>query len=90
MQMRQEYKTDVLLCREGDHYVAFGVDIDYVACGETEQEACENFSRGLKLSIELNIERYGTAERFCKPPPQSEIAEFGPDVVRYSETIIHG
>jgi len=84
----KEYKTEVLIGRDGEQYFALGVDIDYAAGGATEHETRENFRHGLKRTLELNIERYGTADRFCKPAPQYEIDEFGPKAVRYTETII--
>jgi hypothetical protein len=76
MNERNEVHIRVWLFREGDHFVAQGIDIDYVACGRTREQAERHFEEGFVATIEAHQEKFGHLTNFVKQPPQEIVTEF--------------
>ncbi|MGA3026969.1 MAG: hypothetical protein ABSF98_19605 [Bryobacteraceae bacterium] len=73
------WNLHVLLIPSGSNWVAQGVEIDYVAQGDSIEGAKHNFEHGLESSIDLNIRMYGNIEG---------LLTFGPDEV-LREAVLH-
>jgi hypothetical protein len=59
----------VLLFREGDHWIAQGLDIDYSAAGDSIADVKRRFAYGLCLTIEQNLARTGSLDGLVRPAP---------------------
>ena|SRR5881394_713234 len=62
----------VLIMRDGDHWFAQGLEIDYAAAGDSLKDVQTRFTEGLCLSITEHIRIYGNARKFAKVAPQDE------------------
>ena len=60
----------VLIVKEGDFWYAQGLEIDYVAQGETSEDVREAFQEGLVATIHENLKIHGTIEPVLKVAPQ--------------------
>jgi hypothetical protein len=49
----------VLVLADSSGYIAQGLDVDYVACGDTQAKAVDNFELGLQDTLKLQLQRYG-------------------------------
>ena len=82
----------VFIVQEGDYWCAQGLEIDYVAQGESIEEAKEAFESGLTATIHANIKRHGTIEHVLKVAPSEIWAEiYAPEVLPhlYSQVSLH-
>jgi len=59
----------VLICQDGDHWFAQGIDLDYAAEGVSPEDVKQRFERGLVATVRAHLERFGTIERLLKNPP---------------------
>lgn len=59
----------VWVFRRGDFWIAHGLDIDYVAAGESLDQAKMNFEAGLGGTILINLERFGHLDQVLRPAP---------------------
>lgn len=57
----------VLVARDGDWWFAQGLEIDYTAQGKSDEEAIENFTRGLMATADAYLEEFGSIEKFLRP-----------------------
>jgi len=62
----------VFLAQEDDSWIAQAVELDYAACGATEEEARKRFERGLCLTIQEHLDRFNDLTRFIKPAPTQD------------------
>jgi len=65
----------VWIFKDGDMWVAHGIDIDYVVSGETAAQAQEAFGFGLSMTLAENIRRFGSIERFISKRAPRDIEE---------------
>jgi hypothetical protein len=64
-------KLRVAILRDGDTYVAQGLEIDYAAEGSTIDEAKDCFAQGLMLTLHENIRVFGRIDNVLRTvPPQ--------------------
>ena len=73
----------VLLFREDGFWYAHGLEIDYLAQGDTIEEAKESFEKGLTSTIIEHLTIHGNIERIMQVAPQ-EIWE----LVLQSDTLV--
>lgn len=59
----------VILTQEGDYWYAQGLEIDYVAQGDSMEAAKENFEIGLTSTLHENLKIHGTIEPVLIPAP---------------------
>jgi predicted RNase H-like HicB family nuclease len=69
------FNLDVLLIPEDKVWVAQGLAIDYVAQGESIEEAKKNFENGLERTIDLNLRMYGNIDGILIPAPGAVLQE---------------
>ena len=82
----------VFLVQEGQYWCAQGLEIDYVAQGNSIEEVKEAFESGLTATIHANIERHGTIRHVLKvAPPEVWQEIYDPEVLPrlYSQASIH-
>jgi predicted RNase H-like HicB family nuclease len=60
----------VLLVEEENCWYAQGLEIDYVAQGDSIEEAKANFEVGFHTTIRENLKIHGTIEPLLEPAPQ--------------------
>lgn len=60
----------VWVFRDGEHWVAQGLDIDYAAAGETLDEVRMHFSKGLCATIEEHLKKFKTIDALIRPAPR--------------------
>jgi hypothetical protein len=79
----------VLVSRDGEGWIAQGVEIDYAAGGDSVEDVQRRFERGLKATIHRHIERFGTVQRLLKHSPPEEWAELaGQGAAEYEFDVI--
>lgn len=59
----------VRLTQEGDYWYAQGLEIDYVAQGDSIEAAKENFEIGLTSTLHENLKFHGSIEPVLIPAP---------------------
>lgn len=59
----------VIVFEENGLWNAQGLEIDYFAQGSNSLEARSNFVSGLRKTLEVQLERLGSFERFLVPAP---------------------
>jgi hypothetical protein len=59
----------VLLFRDGAHWIAQGLDLDYAASGETISDVKRRFSDGLCLTINEHLEKHENLDFLIRPAP---------------------
>ena len=82
----------VFLVQEGAYWCAQGLEIDYVAQGNSIEEVKEAFESGLTATIHANIERHGTIRPVLKvAPPEVWQEIYDLDVLPhlYSQASVH-
>jgi hypothetical protein len=71
-----ELAIRVWLFRDGKHFIAQGIDVDYVACGQTRDDAERHFAEGFAATVEAHLEEFGNLDRFIKPAPPQVFSQF--------------
>ncbi|SRR6266540_3959336 len=66
----------VMLLRDGDGWLAQGIEIDYAAGGESLDEAKKNFEDGLAMTIKEHLARFGTIDKLLVPAPPASWKEY--------------
>lgn len=67
----------VMIVQEAPNaWYAQGIEIDYIAQGESLEAAKKSFERGLELTITEHLRAYGNIEKLLQPAPQDVWAEF--------------
>ena len=66
----------VLIAKDGPSFVAQGLEIDYVAQGNSIQEVQTNFEDGLAATIAEHLKVYGGIQRVLKMAPADLWAEY--------------
>ena len=62
----------VIVCQDEDKtWLAQGLEIDYLATGDSAEEAKTNFEIGFKATINLHIKIHRTIEHLLKVAPQN-------------------
>lgn len=81
----------VFVVRDGDHWFAQGLEIDYSAQGNTVEAAQRNFQRGLLLTIQAHLRAYGGIDRLLQFSPPHAVREFLNCLhrFRFSHTSVH-
>ena len=82
----------VFLVQDGMYWCAQGLEIDYVAQGNSIEEVKEAFESGLTATIHANIERHGTIRPVLTvAPPEVWQEIYDPEVLPhlYSQASIH-
>ena len=81
----------VLLAKDGDGWVAQGIELDYAACGSSRDDVKDRFERGLCATIQAHLNRFGDIERLLKPTPPATWTRLLPaeDQMRYSHVSHH-
>lgn len=64
------HAIDIAIFKEGEQWIAHGMNIDYVAAGATEDEARLNFWHGLAQTFFVNHEKLGHVRNVVRKPPQ--------------------
>lgn len=59
----------VVICPDESGWFAQGLEIDYAAGGSSVEQVKNNFQKGLKGTIGLHIQMYGSIEKFLTPAP---------------------
>lgn len=62
----------VWIFKDGDHFVAQGLDIDYASCGASLDEVQDHFARGLMATVNDHLDEFGDLRNLVRPAP-SEI-----------------
>jgi len=75
-----ELAIRVWLFEDGRHFIAQGLDVDYVACGESREQAEQHFAEGFLATVEAHFEEFGTLDHFIKPAPPEVFAQFSKTV----------
>jgi len=81
----------VIICPDGDGWFAQGLEIDYVASGNSIEDVKENFQSGLKGTISLHLQMTGNIEKLLNPAPREiwrELHRVGTHH-RYSQVSLH-
>ena len=60
----------VLLFREGDHWIAQGLDLDYATAGKSIPDVQRRFAEGLCHTLTEYAARDGSLEAFIRPAPR--------------------
>lgn len=84
----------VFITQEGEReWYAQGIEIDYLAQGDSLEDVQRSFERGLELTITEHLKTLGDIKRLLRPAPAELWAEFfarGPDGrFRFSAVTIH-
>ncbi len=84
----------VFITQEGDRdWYAQGIEIDYLAQGDSLEDVQRSFERGLELTITEHLKKLGDIKHLLRPAPPEVWAEFfarGPDgKFRFSGVTIH-
>lgn len=67
----------VMICQDSERdWYAQGLEIDYLAQGDTLDEVQEAFCDGLAWTVEEHLKSYGDITRLLRPAPQDVWAEF--------------
>jgi hypothetical protein len=66
----------VLLVPDGDSWIAQGIEIDYIAQGDTPEQAKEYFEHGFTKTIALYLKDDGDITGFLRWAPPEVIAEY--------------
>lgn len=66
----------VLLYRDGRHFIAQSLEIDYCAAGLTLEQAKSNFSCGFIETINMHLQVFGSVDRLHKQAPSVFFKEF--------------
>jgi len=86
------YNLRVLISRDGDSWIAEGVDIDYAADGASPDEARARFERGLAKSVKAHLAKFGNLRKLVQPAPDDTRKRFEnavpPDEVQHSHTTV--
>ena len=61
------FHMKVLVTNEGDHWIAQGLDMDYIAQGNTLEEVKKEFEDGMAATIHEYL-KVGSVEKFFTPP----------------------
>lgn len=64
------------LVKDGDRWYAQGLEIDYIASGDTVEKAKARFEMGLGYTIQLNLQKFGDLENLLIPAPPNIWDEF--------------
>ena len=59
----------VVLAKDGDGWVAQGIELDYAACGSSTDNVRDRFERGLRATIHAHLDRFGDLDRLFTPTP---------------------
>lgn len=65
----------VWVTRDGSHFVCQGLEVDYLAEGQSVEEALANFHRGLLLTLKKRIEKYKHPHTLIQPAPREHWKE---------------
>ena len=60
----------VIIMREGDQWFAQGLELDYAAAGESQDDVKSRFENGLSATISEHLKVYGSVEKILKVAPQ--------------------
>lgn len=59
----------VLICHEGDEWLAQGVEVDYAASGTSLEDVQGRFERGLELTVRAHLTMHDTIDGLLKYAP---------------------
>lgn len=82
----------VLIAPDGKYWTAQGLEIDYIAQGESIDDAKKQFEDGLAATIQQHLRVYGDIERLLAPaPPEIWKDAFDPKTIpnRFSQVTVH-
>ena len=80
----------VLVCREGDLWTAQGVDIDYVACGNSLEDVQDRFERGLAATVDVNLQKFDSIDRLLRFAPEAEWRDMdNPTAFQFDMLTVH-
>lgn len=65
--------------KDGAGFAAQGVEIDYCAGAKTIEKVKDSFNRGLRLTMEAHLERFGNLDNLLKPTPATILREYEPN-----------
>ena len=60
----------VVLYPEDDYWIAQGIEVDYSACGRSLEEAKTRFERGLTMTIQAHLEKFGSVQKLLRYAPE--------------------
>ena len=80
----------VVLAKDGDGWVAQGIELDYAACGSSKEDVKARFERGLGATIQAHLNHFGDIDRLIVPaaPPWTQLLPAA-DQMRYSHVSHH-
>lgn len=64
-----------------EYWIVQGLDVDYMADGETKEEAISNWLLGYAATCAEHIKTYGHLRHFLKPPPAGLYGVVGEETV---------
>ncbi len=70
------FHLKVFITTEGGHWVAQGLDIDYLAQGKSIEDVKTQFEDGLTATIHEHLKIYGSIEKVLVPAPADVWKEF--------------
>lgn len=70
------HSLNVLLSPDGAHWYAQGLEIDYAAAGDSEEDARARFEAGLAATVKAHLEAFGSTERMRRVAPQADWNEW--------------
>ena len=66
----------VMLLPDDGHWFAQGLEIDYAACGETIEQARENFAHGLAFTVCEHLMMHGNLDKVLNVAPKEAWLEY--------------
>ena len=60
----------VVIVRDGEQWFAQGLELDYAAAGNSQDDVKSRFEKGLAATIDAHLQEYGSVEKILKIAPQ--------------------
>jgi len=71
-----EVAIRVWVYEQGGAWVAQGLDVNYVAAGESAEDAAERFAKGFMETVAAYLQEFNSIEEFVKPAPREVFQAF--------------
>ena len=83
----------VILAKEGDSWVAQGIELDYAAAGTSQEDVKKSFQDGLYETIQAHLSRFGDLQQLIAKSADSAVwlglVQNEPKSQRYSAVSVH-
>ena len=61
------FDLQVVIARDGEGWVAQGLEVDYAVGGDSVEDVQARFGQGLRATVQAHLERFGHLENFIVP-----------------------